>query len=163
MFFFTPSLSIAFQNSIHSQQKSCQVQVTCLSKGSQAAGRSVTQISPLTSFPSVTKTLQNLSWVFWRQTWIFMGGYERENTYLIFVTYEICGENLSCGEISDFYTWQMWGNLKFLHMWRSFKFLYTTTVEKSEMSPHLACDVENWILKVKKAFTLKSCTNYLLT
>ena len=69
-------------------------------------------------------------------------------------------KNLSCGEISNLYAWQMWRNLKFLHMWSNFKFLHIvemwrnltflhmlsnfkflhmTDVEKSEVSPHLAC------------------------
>ena len=30
-------------------------------------------------------------------------------------------------------------NLKFLHMWSNLKFLHMTDVEKSEVSPHLAC------------------------
>ena len=48
-------------------------------------------------------------------------------------------KNLSCGEISNLYAWQMWRNLKFLHMWSNLKFLHMTDVEKSEVSPHLAC------------------------
>ena len=48
-------------------------------------------------------------------------------------------KNLSCGEISNLYAWQMWRNLKFIHMWSNLKFLHMTDVEKSEVSPHLAC------------------------
>ena len=33
----------------------------------------------------------------------------------------------------------MWRNLKFLHMWSNFKFYHMIDVEKSEISPHLAC------------------------
>ena len=36
----------------------------------------------------------------------------------------------------DYFTWQMWRNLKFLHMWSNFTFLNMTNVEKSEISPH---------------------------
>ena len=43
-------------------------------------------------------------------------------------------KNLSCGEISNSCTWQVWGNLKFLHMWIKFTFLHITDVEKSEIS-----------------------------
>ena len=34
---------------------------------------------------------------------------------------------------------EMWRNLTFLHMLSNFKFLHMTDVEKSEVSPHLAC------------------------
>ena len=64
-------------------------------------------------------------------------------------------KNLSCGEISMFYTWQMWRNLKFhhmwinftwqmwrnlkfLHMWSNFKCLHMTDVEKNLKSPSLS-------------------------
>ena len=53
-----------------------------------------------------------------------------------------CGEiwQLStCGVFLNFSTWQMWSNMKFLHMWSNFIFLHMTDVEKSEISPHLAC------------------------
>ena len=43
-------------------------------------------------------------------------------------------KNLSCGEISNFCTWQMRRNLKFLHMWINFTFHHMTDVEKSEIS-----------------------------
>ena len=43
-------------------------------------------------------------------------------------------KNLSCGEISNLCTWQMWRNLKFLHMWINFTFHHMTDVEKSEIS-----------------------------
>ena len=48
-------------------------------------------------------------------------------------------KNLSCREISVLYALEMWQNLKFLHMWSNLKFLHMTDVEKSEVSPHLAC------------------------
>ena len=46
--------------------------------------------------------------------------------------------------ISDFSTSVMWRHLKFLHMWRNFRCLHLTNVEKSE-SLHIwhVCDVEN--------------------
>ena len=34
------------------------------------------------------------------------------------------GEKLSSGEISDFYAWQMWRNLNFLHIWSNLKFFH---------------------------------------
>ena len=46
-------------------------------------------------------------------------------------------KKLSCGEISDFYAWQIWRFLKFLHMKGNFKSLYMTYVEKSKFSPHV--------------------------
>ena len=53
-------------------------------------------------------------------------------------------KKLSCGEISAFHVWQLWGNWKFLHMWRNFRCLHMTDVEKSEIL-HIwhVCDVEN--------------------
>ena len=43
-------------------------------------------------------------------------------------------KNLSCGEISDFYTWQMWRHLKFNHICH---------VEIFQISPHNKCE-EIW-------------------
>ena len=48
-------------------------------------------------------------------------------------------KNLSCGEISNLYAWQMWRNLTFLHLLSNLKNFHMTDVEKSEVSPHLAC------------------------
>ena len=48
-------------------------------------------------------------------------------------------KNLSCGEISNLYAWQMWKNLTFLHLLSNLKNFHMTDVEKSEVSPHLAC------------------------
>ena len=47
-------------------------------------------------------------------------------------------KNMSCGEISDFYTRQMKINLKFSTsvMWRHLRFLHMTDVEKYEITPH---------------------------
>ena len=45
-------------------------------------------------------------------------------------------KNLSCGDISDFYAWQMWRLLKFIHMLSNF-FLHMTDVEKYKFSPHV--------------------------
>jgi len=33
----------------------------------------------------------------------------------------------------------MWRNLNFLHMWSNFRFLLVSDVEKSEISPTMAC------------------------
>ena len=49
----------------------------------------------------------------------------------------VCGENLSCGEISYFYAWQIWRKLKLFHVWGDFKFLHMTDVEKSKIVPHV--------------------------
>ena len=72
---------------------------------------------------------------------------------LIFVTNItniINGEKLSCGQISAFHVWQLWGNWKFLHMWRNLRCLYMTDVEKSEIL-HIwhVCDVENVAIYAK--------------
>ena len=61
-------------------------------------------------------------------------------------------KNLSCGEISNFCTWQMWRNLKFLHMWINFTFLHMTDVEKSEIS-FIMCTIYGILLH----FTLFWC------
>ena len=44
-----------------------------------------------------------------------------------------------CGVISNFSTWQMWRFLRFIQMWRNFRFLHTVDVEKYEISPYVAC------------------------
>ena len=61
-------------------------------------------------------------------------------------------KNLSCGEISNFCTWNMWRKLKFLHMWINFKFLHMTDVEKSEIS-FVVCTIYGILLH----FTLFCC------
>ena len=64
-------------------------------------------------------------------------------------------KNLSCGEISDFYAWQMWRILKFLHMWSNIKFLVMW-----KMSPHmynLCCFVVKLILSRFAHFCRKIC------
>ena len=48
-------------------------------------------------------------------------------------------KNLSCGEISNLYASQMWRNMTFLHLLSNLKNFHMTDVEKSEVSPHLAC------------------------
>ena len=82
-------------------------------------------------------------------------------------------KNLACGEISNFYTFVMWRNLKFFPnhhvetikisphnrcgeiwnisafvMWRKLRFLHICHVEKSEISLHLPCgensDFSTW-------------------
>ena len=40
-------------------------------------------------------------------------------------------------KISDFNTWQMWRNFKFLHMQRNFSFFHTIDAEKCEFLPNL--------------------------
>ena len=64
-------------------------------------------------------------------------------------------KNLSCGEISNFCTWNMWRKLKFLHKWINFKFLHMTDVEKSEIS-FVVCTIYGILLH----FTL-FCCNFL--
>ena len=67
----------------------------------------------------------------------------------------LCGENLcgekmtnmrsappsifgkSCFVISNFCAWQIWRNLKFLHMWINFTFRHMTDVEMSKIHPHV--------------------------
>ena len=61
-------------------------------------------------------------------------------------------KNLSCGEISNFCTWNMWRKLKFLHKWINFKFLHMTDVEKSEIS-FVVCTIYGILLH----FTLFCC------
>ena len=64
-------------------------------------------------------------------------------------------KNLSCGEISNSCTWQMWRSLKFIPMWINFKFLRMTDVEKSEISFNM-CTI-NGILLHFKLFCCKIC------
>ena len=61
-------------------------------------------------------------------------------------------KNLSCGEISNFCIWQMWRNIKFLHVWINFTFLHLTDVEKSEIS-FIMCTIYGDLLH----FTLFCC------
>ena len=61
-------------------------------------------------------------------------------------------KNLSCGEISNFCTWNMWRKLKFLHKWINFKFFHMTDVEKSEIS-FVVCTIYGILLH----FTLFCC------
>ena len=84
-----------------------------------------------------------LSYIFFAcslQTW-----YLSRLSRIIFVE-----KKLSCGEISAFHVWQLWGNWKFLHMWRNFRCLHMTDVEKSEIL-HIwhVCDVENVAIYAK--------------
>ena len=44
-------------------------------------------------------------------------------------------KNLSCGEISAFHVWQLWGNWKFVHMWRNFRCL------------HMLCTIDGVLLQ----------------
>ena len=46
---------------------------------------------------------------------------------------------LSCGEISDFFAWQLQSNVKFPHIWSNFKKFHMADVEKSEIFPHDRC------------------------
>ena len=72
-------------------------------------------------------------------------------SWIIFVE-----KKLSYGEISAFHVWHLWGNWKFLHMWRNFRCLYMTDVEKSEIL-HLwhVCDVENVAISAKILYFFK--------
>ena len=68
-----------------------------------------------------------------------------QTSYLSLISLILLVEKkLSCGKISAFHVWQLWGNWNFLHMWRNFRFLHMTDVEKSEILLiwHV-CDVEN--------------------
>ena len=73
-------------------------------------------------------------------------------TDLIFVTNIILlvEKKLSCGEISAFHVWQLWGNWEFLHMWRNFRCHHMTDVDKSEIL-HIwnVCDVQNIAIYAK--------------
>ena len=60
--------------------------------------------------------------------------YHYQTSYLSLISQILLVEKrLSCGEISAFQVWQLWGNWKFLHMWRNFRCLHMTDVEKSEI------------------------------
>jgi len=64
-------------------------------------------------------------------------------------------KNLSCGEISNSCTLQMWKSLKFIHMWIDFKFLHMTDVETSEISFNM-CTIYGILLHFK-LFCCKIC------
>ena len=64
-------------------------------------------------------------------------------------------KNLSCGEISNSCTWQMWRSLKFIHMWINFKFLHMTDVEKSKISFNM-CKIYGILLHFRP-FYCKIC------
>ena len=64
-------------------------------------------------------------------------------------------KNLSCGEISNFCTWQMLRNLKFFHKWINFTFYHMTDVEKSEIS-FIMCTIYGILLH----FTLFCCKKF---
>ena len=55
-----------------------------------------------------------------------------------------------CGEFSAFHVWRLQGNKKILYMWRNFRCLPMTDVEKSEIL-HIwhVCDVENVTIYTK--------------
>ena len=55
-----------------------------------------------------------------------------------------------CGEFSAFHVWRLQGNKKILYMWRNFRCLPMTDVEKSEIL-HIwhVCDVENVAIYAK--------------
>ena len=88
-----------------------------------------------TTFSSTHQTAQSSIYGVWVKV-------RDSHPYLIFLTNPTnisVEKKMSCGEISDLYAWQMWINLKILHMWSNFKFLHMRDLEKSEISPHLAC------------------------
>ena len=86
--------------------------------------------------------------------------YHYQTSYLSLISPILLVEKrLSCGEISAFHVWQLWGNWKFLHMWRNFRCLHMTDVEKSEIL-HIwhVCDVENvTICKIFATIYALSC------
>ena len=49
-----------------------------------------------------------------------LGSLWADLTFVTNITNIISGEKSSCGETSAFPVWQLWGNWKFLHMWRNF-------------------------------------------
>ena len=59
-------------------------------------------------------------------------------------------KKLPCGEFSAFHVWRLQGNQKFLYLWRNFRCLPMTDVEKSEIV-HIwhVCDVENVAISAK--------------
>ena len=59
-------------------------------------------------------------------------------------------KKLSCGEISAFHVWKLWGNWKFLHMRGKFRCPHMTDVEKSEIL-HMwhVCDLESVAIYAK--------------
>ena len=75
----------------------------------------------------------------------------KQTSYLSQISQVIYVEKkLSCGEFSAFHGWRLQGNQHFLYMWRNFKCLPMTDVEKSEIL-HIwhVCDVENVAIYAK--------------
>ena len=70
--------------------------------------------------------------------------------FVTYITYYIYGEKLPCGEFSAFRVWRLQWNQDFLYMWRNFRCLPMTDVEKSEIL-HIwhVCDVENVAIYAK--------------
>ena len=78
--------------------------------------------------------------VYLKQT--YMGIYLKHiymGAYLIFFTGRTREKNLSCGELSNYYTSVMWrfSNVSPIIMWRQLRFLHIPDVEKFETSAHL--------------------------
>ena len=74
-----------------------------------------------------------------------------QTSYLSHISHIIYVEKkLSCGEFSAFHGSRLQGNQHFLYMWRNFKCLPMTDVEKSEIL-HIwhVCDVENVAIYAK--------------
>ena len=87
-------------------------------------------------------------WLYWNQS-----SYMSRISRIIFM-----GKKLSCGEISAFHVWQLWGNWKFLYMWRNFRCLHMKYVQKYEILRiwHV-CDVENVVIYAKLMQFLLFC------
>ena len=73
----------------------------------------------------------------WQQTWCL--------SLILLVE-----KKLPCGEISVFPVWQLWGNWKFLQMWKNFRCFHMKYVGKSEVL-HIwhVCEVENVAIYAK--------------
>ena len=69
-------------------------------------------------------------------------------------------KNLSCGEISNSCSWQMWRSLKLIRRWIYFKFLHMTDVEKSEISFNI-CTIYGMLLHFK-LFCCKICVFFAI-
>ena len=83
----------------------------------------------------------------WASAWAC----KEQTSYLSPISHIIYVEKkFPCGEFSAFHVWRLQGNKKILYMWRNFRCLPMTDVEKSEIL-HIwhVCDVENVAIYAK--------------
>ena len=83
--------------------------------------------------------------------WKYVLFHFAQTSYLSQVSQVIYVEKkFPCGEFSAFHVWRLQGNKKILYMWRNFRCLPMTDVEKSEIL-HIwhVCDVENVAIYAK--------------